>query len=74
MLFSFIAGMIFCACVWPILESISAVIMTGLEVIKSRWSIIIAKNNMIIQNGGEEDIPSRPIGFTLPQENKGEPG
>lgn len=65
----FIAGMIFATVVAPILDSLTAVIMTALEAIKGKITVKITEYNYQIQNIGEDDIPpTRTIGFSAPAE------
>jgi hypothetical protein len=64
----FIAGMIFATTIAPILDSAAAVIMTGLEVIKGKWTVKITEYNYQIQQLGEEPTSSRVIGFAAPTE------
>ena len=60
--------MIFATAIAPIVESTAAVIMTGLEAIKGKWSVKIAEYNYQIQKMGNEPTESRVIGFALPTE------
>jgi hypothetical protein len=60
----FIAGIIFAATIMPILDSVASTIITGLEVLKGKWSIKIAKYNYEIQKIGEEPTSTYAIGFT----------
>lgn len=64
----FLAGVIFATAFAPILDSATAVILTGLEVIKSKLSVKVAEYNYQIQKIGEEPTSSRVIGFTTPVE------
>lgn len=64
----FIAGMIFATTIAPILDSAAAVIMTGLEAIKGKWSVKITEYNYQIQKLGDEPASSRVIGFAAPVE------
>ena len=64
----FIAGIIFATTIAPILDSAAAVIMTGLEAIKGKWSVKIAEYNYQIQKLGDEPTSSRIIGFAAPVE------
>ena len=48
----FIAGMIFATTIAPILDSAAAVIMTGLEAIKGKWTVKITEYNYQIQKLG----------------------
>ena len=60
--------MIFATTIAPILDSAAAVIMTGLEAIKGKWSVKITEYNYQIQKMGDEPIQSRVIGFAVPTE------
>ena len=64
----FIAGMIFATTIAPILDSAAAVIMTGLEAIKGKWTVKITEYNYQIQKLGDESTPPRVIGFAPPVE------
>jgi hypothetical protein len=64
----FIAGMIFATAIAPILDSAAAVIMTGLEAIKGKWTVKITEYNYQIQKLGDESTPVRAIGFAPPVE------
>ena len=64
----FIAGMIFATTIAPILDSAAAVIMTGLEAIKGKWTVKITEYNYQIQQIGAEQPSTRVIGFTAPTE------
>ena len=67
----FIAGMIFATTIAPILDSAAAVIMTGLEAIKGKWTVKITEYNYQIQKLGDEPISPRIVGFTPPVEEDG---
>jgi hypothetical protein len=60
--------MIFATTIAPILDSAAAVIMTGLEAIKGKWSVKITEYNYQIQKMGDEPVQSRVIGFAVPTE------
>lgn len=64
----FIAGIIFATTIAPILDSTASVIMTGLELIKGKWSVKIAEYNYQIQKMGEEPTNTHAIGFVIPAE------
>ena len=64
----FIAGMIFVTAIAPILDSVAAVVMTGLEAIKGKWTVKITEYNYQIQKIGEETTETRVIGFAAPVE------
>jgi hypothetical protein len=67
LLLYFLAGMIFNQAISPILESITTLILAGVEVLKSKMSIIIHKNNETIRSLGEGP-PVHAIGFAIPEE------
>lgn len=64
----FIAGMIFATTIAPILDSAAAVVMTGLEAIKGKWTVKITEYNYQIKKLGDEPTSSRVIGFAAPVE------
>ena len=64
----FIAGMIFATAIAPILDSATAVIMTGLEAIKGKWTVKITEYNYQIQKLGDEPVSPRVVGFAPPVE------
>ena len=64
----FIAGMIFATAIAPILDSAAAVIMTGLEVIKGKWTVKITEYNYQIKKIGDEAPTTHAIGFAAPVE------
>lgn len=65
---NFIAGMIFATVISPILDSITTVVMTGLEIIKGKWSLKITEYNHQIQKLGDEPTNSHLIGFVTSAE------
>ena len=67
----FIAGMIFATAIAPILDSATAVIMTGLEAIKGKWTVKITEYNYQIQKLGDEPVSPRVRGFAPPVEEDG---
>lgn len=67
----FIAGMIFATTIAPILDSAAAVIMTGLEAIKGKWTVKITEYNYQIQKLGDEPVSPRIAGFAPPVEEDG---
>ena len=65
----FILGIVFTSLIIPVLEALAAAILTGLEVIKGKWSIKIADYNHQLQQFGEEkEIRTNVIGFAIPTE------
>ena len=66
----FIAGVVFATVAAPILDSLTSVILTGLEVVKGKWTIKITECNQQIQKIGEEVGTGlvHAIGFAAPAE------
>ena len=64
----FIAGMIFVTTIAPILDSATAVIITGLEAIKGKWTVKITEYNYQIQKLGDEPVSPRIVGISPPVE------
>lgn len=65
----FILGIIFVTYVIPLLDGISAWFLTWVEAKKAKQSEIISQTNIKIRQAAasaEEDPPSRPIGFRMP--------
>ena len=60
--------MIFASVIAPILDSATAVVLTGLEAIKGKWTVKITEYNCQIQKIGDEPTSSRVIGFAAPKE------
>lgn len=60
--------MIFASAIAPILDSATAVILTGLEAIKGKWTVKITEYNCQIQKMGDEPSSTRVIGFAPPIE------
>ena len=55
--------------IFPIIESITVVIISGLEVIKGRLAVKVAQyNNEIAKMDEEDSQPGRAIGFSIPTE------
>jgi len=65
---NFILGLIFVLVVIPTLDGFTTLIVSFMEMIKSWFAVIIAKNNQKIQNLSAPDIPQRAIGFTIGEE------
>lgn len=65
-------GLVFIAFIFPILEGISSVILTALELLKGKMNIKIAEINFRIQRIAtqEEEEPHRAIGFVLPNNDE----
>lgn len=68
---TFIAGVVFATAIAPILDSAVSTIMTGLELIKGKWSVKIAEYNCQIQSMSEEPNKANAIGFAIPEEKDG---
>lgn len=63
--------MLFASIVLPIADGVVSVALTGLESLKSSWSIKIAECNNTIQSLGNEEAPTpttRICGFDIPIE------
>ena len=62
---NFFLGMMFIYILLPILESLMAVICSGLEVIKAKCNVKITEYNSKISqiNQGLEPLTAHPIGF-----------
>ena len=60
--------MIFAAAIIPIIDSATTVILTGLEVIKGKWTIKITECNDQISKMSADPISTRTIGFSTPTE------
>lgn len=63
--------MIFITILSPILDSVTAVIMTILEVIKGKLSIKVAEYNNQISKIGLDEEKTQVIGFSIPTEQDG---
>lgn len=66
----FILGLIFGIVILPILDSLTSLILSFLETIKSYLGIKIAKNNQKMQNFSFDDSPQRAIGFVIDEEEE----
>lgn len=64
----FIAGVVFATTVMPILDSMASAIMTGLEVVKGKWTVKISEYNSQIQKMSSEPGVVHAIGFGTPTE------
>lgn len=60
--------MIFATTVAPILDSVTAVIMTGLEAIKGKCAVKVAEYNDQISKIGTEETQAVAMGFQIPIE------
>ena len=72
---NFFLGMMFIYILLPILESLMAVVCSGLEVLKAKYSVKITEYNSKISqiNQGLEQSKIHPIGFQYtPVEEKDE--
>lgn len=63
--------MIFITILSPILDSVAAVIITALEVIKGKLSVKVAEYNKQISKIGLNEENSHIIGFSIPTEEDG---
>lgn len=66
----FILGVIFVLVVIPTLDVLTSFIVSFIEMIKSWFAIVIAKNNQKIQDLSAPDIPQRAIGFAIGEEGE----
>ncbi len=64
----FILGVIFVLVVIPTLDALTSFIVSFVEMIKSWFAIVIAKNNQKIQDLSAPDFPQRAIGFAIEEE------
>ena len=66
----FIAGIVFATVIAPLLDALTVLIVTGIEVIKGKWTLKITEYNYQIQKIGEDDECNHkhPIGFAVPVE------
>ena len=62
-MYFFFIGFVFALLVQPIMEGLSALILTFFEMLKSRMAIKINKNNQLIQGGNSN---THVIGFCAP--------
>ena len=65
----FILGIVFVLLVSPVLESLCTLILTGMELLKGKWTLKITKINSQIRKISLEypdEPPSNPIGFVIP--------
>ena len=60
--------MIFATAIAPILDSAAAVVMTGLEAIKGKWTVKITEYNYQISKMSDEPTSTRIVGFAAPTE------
>ena len=68
----FILGMIMVQVLFPLMDGITAVILSGLEALKGYFSIKVSEYNIKIRKMNmQEDVPEmRPIGFTFEEEDE----
>ena len=69
----FILGIVFVLLVSPILESLCALVLTGMELLKGKWTLKITKINSQIRKISLEypdKPPSNPIGFVIPSKEE----
>lgn len=66
----FILGLICVLVIIPVLDGITSLFVSLIEMIKSWFAVIIAKNNQKIQDLSAPDIPQRVIGFSVGEEGE----
>ena len=66
----FILGLICVLIIIPVLDGITSLFVSLIEMIKSWFAVIIAKNNQKIQDLSAPDIPQRAIGFSVGEEGE----
>lgn len=68
----FILGILFVQCGLPLLDSITAVLMTALEAAKGYFGQYVAKYNTTIADimNPEDGTPKHAIGFAIPEEEE----
>lgn len=66
--------MVFISFIWPILESIVSVILTYLELVKSKFNVKITEMNLQIKKlaDPEDEKPKYQIGFAIPTNDENE--
>ena len=65
---TFIFGLLFGLMALPIIDSLTTIIITFFEMIKSYVAVTIARNNQKIEEVSTR--PQRQIGFVLPEEEE----
>ncbi len=63
---NFILGVIFSICIMPILDGLTALALTFLEMLKSCFAVVMARNNEKIH----PEEPQRLIGFSVSNEEE----
>ena len=68
----FILGMIMVQVIFPLMDGITAVILSGLEALKGYFGMRVSEYNMKIRKMTlQDDVPEiRPIGFTFEEEDE----
>lgn len=66
----FIAGIVFALMLSPILDTLTALIMTALETAKAHITIQLVKYNKEIEKINTSAADTRVIGFTIPSEQE----
>ena len=64
----FILGIVFALVIIPIMDSLTSLIITFLEMLKSHLGIYIARNNQRIEENSTR--PQRLIGFTVSEKEE----
>lgn len=69
----FIIGILFGVFIIPVLDSVVSAILTGIELIKGKWTVQITEYNYQIQKmGNEKSSSAQVIGFAIPTEEEDE--
>lgn len=69
----FILGIVFVLLVSPIVEGLCTLLLTGMEVLKGKWTLKITKINSQIRQISLEypdEPPHHQIGFVIPSEEE----
>ena len=69
----FILGIVFVLLVSPMLESLCTLVLTGMELLKGKWTLKTTKINSQIRKISLEypdKPPSNPIGFVIPSKEE----
>jgi hypothetical protein len=54
---------------FPLIDGVTAALLTGLEALKGYFGIKVAEYNMRIRKISDEESKKRPIGFVMEKEN-----
>lgn len=68
----FVLGILFVEIILPILEQLSAVLVSWLEVVKGKATVHITRMNDEIQKMGLPETSTHVIGFRIPQDDEEE--